>query len=306
MKLKIARDIASDEKVFGSLIHVLIAHKNRHCIDVESGLDILPIATGITSELLKGLITANSYGGNFDFVIEVSNKQESKYQVLPSQLHDYLCRPAVVVVENGTSDRGFILCALKVMGEHSLIDKLNTSWEIRSAGGCGEIPKIIEDECIKFSFAPRLVVIHDSDLEYPNQILNITHQNIREKAREKGICSWLLKKREMENYIPDLAIDRVFHDKKSLLEAFHKLNPHQKDYFDYKSGFSKMKHAAINCLYADVELNEVLELYNGFGKKISDKAFADDVVYSMDDFTVRCDKIMEEFTEIICAIRSVL
>lgn len=306
MKLMINESVLHDTAVFEQLIHVLIAHKSKHCIDVDSGAKIIPHISSPMSELLKGLIRSSSYSNDYGFSIEVTNECKSGFQVLPDELNDYLCRPAIIIVENGTSDRGFILTALKVMDEHALVKKLNISWEFRSAGGCGEIPKVIEDECGKFKHAPRIVVIHDSDLEHPNSSLNEIHNRIENIAREKGIPSFLLKKREMENYIPNVMIESRHSNNELLLSAFKKLNSNQKDFFDYKCGFSKIKHTAINNLYSNIESDDVWALYKGFGKKISEEAFADDVTYTKDDFRDRCDKIIPEFMDIISVIRSVL
>lgn len=303
MQVKINENIVRDPALLREVLICLSAHAKRHSVETSSTIKLMGIIPAPLQEMVKGLITVSS-NRSYKFTIEVDNNSNNNESFSVNELNQYLSKSSVVIMENETSDGMFLDVILKTLEEHKIISGKNDSWEIRGAGGCGEIVSAITNECVKFKKKPRIFVIHDSDLTYPGQPLDKAHTNIKDKAKESGVYEFMLKKREVENYIPDDSI-RYLNNKLDVLEQFTPLTKIQKDYFDYKKGLASSS-AEYQNVYSDLSENTRESIKSGFGKHIATKVFSSDYNFTKEKFNERCDTIIPEFQEICKIIKEIL
>ncbi|MBL0867192.1 hypothetical protein G5647_12235 [Pectobacterium carotovorum] len=313
MKIKCELDIldSSEDKLL--FFSGMISHKDSHSIDLSNIQDLISHQSinDIEKEYLKRLAVVSS-NTNYELTIAISKHRNGKDKFQVSELNGILSRKAIVILENEFSDALFIDAVLKSQQKFSLLQSKDISWEVRGAGGCGEIPKHILNESTKMKGMKRILVVHDSDRLYPDHDINQIQTKIIEAAEQNNIYCCTLEKREIENYIPDNVISELDIERRRIIESFSKLSSIQKDFFDYKFGFKKK--AGYKCK-TDVSFNGIYEnipdeiydaIKNGFGKNISDLAYKKEASITKDDFALRCDKINSEFNKICAAIEKIL
>ncbi len=84
----------------------------------------------------------------------------------------------------------------------------------------------------------RVIVIIDSDRQFPKMQFKPDKQKIIDFCVQNEIKYHILEKREMENYIPDKVIDYIaFETNNEYLKAYLNLLPIAKDFFDIEKGF---------------------------------------------------------------------
>lgn len=313
MKIKCNRTILLNDSLFDDFFFCLSAHKESHIIDMSNIEELLAVTVdnAYIHERLKRLAVL-SMNRRFKYTIEVGDGIKGDRCIDISNLNRELSRKAIVIIENEHSDSCFVDCIIKCLGKVNLIKLKNVAWEFKGAGGCGEIPKVIESESNKFGGNFRAVVIHDSDRFYPGQELNKIHGNIIKKAQEKDIECHTLEKREIENYIPDSSIKDLDFERAKIVSAFEKLTSEQKDFFDYKKGFKVgggfrgKNDPVFNGLYAALEDATYEEIKKGFGPDIAISIFGKNPHLSLDEFKARCDRIAPEFKDFCEAIERIL
>lgn len=313
MKIKCNRAIVSDEELFDNFFFCLSSHKESHSIDLSNIEELLALTTDNNSinERLRRL-TVLSMNRNFKYTIEVGKDLKGSGVVDISNLNRELSRKAIIIIENEHSDSHFIDCVIKCLDKNNIINLKNVSWEFKGAGGCGEIPKVIDSESNKFGDNFRAIVIHDSDRLHPGQELNKIHINIVKKAEEKGIKCHTLLKREIENYIPDSSIKSLDFERNKIISSFEKLSSEQKDFFDYKKGFKvganfrKKTDPIFNGLYDNLDDITYNEIKKGFGPDIAMAIFSKKPHVLLDEFKARCDRIAPEFKDFCEAIERIL
>lgn len=183
--------------------------------------------------------------------------------------HD-LCRAAILVVEDLTSDRHFFRTVAQVFAP-DLIGALDDGWlEIRHGGGSGGVYKVAVDEAQRFRELCRVVVLLDSDRMVPEQSTS-SHDKADALKRSK-IRVHVLELREAENYVPNKVLAATVRDKESarVLALVKKLTPEQRGHFDFKKGFGgKGRTPTIpqqqRRLYGSLEESAVRTLSDGFG-----------------------------------------
>ncbi len=175
---------------------------------------------------------------------------ESKTQNVFSlkEAYYYLKQPFVILLENSYNDSHFLNSLLlnfpkegKKISSHK-----KERWMKYGMGGGTTIPDVIKSETDSFSHSIfskekhkylRYFVLMDSDKKYPDMELEPQKVNLIEFLKEKEIPYHILEKREMENYLPDEALSEI-NDNKDFIEAYLRLKPVQKDYFDLQKGFA--------------------------------------------------------------------
>lgn len=303
MRIKINEDVARDVTLMRDVIYCVYAHAQKHAVDTSSTIKLMNLIHPSLQEMAKRLITASA-NRNYSFCIEVNNKNNNVESFKVDELNKYLSKSSVIIMENETSDGKFLDVILKTLEEHSIISGKNDSWEIRGAGGCGEMVNAIKNECDKFVKKPRIFIIHDSDLTYPGQALDKAHLNIKKKAEEVGVKEVMLSKREVENYIPDSTISYT-KTKLDMLKEFSKLSSTQKDFFDYKKGLATGSEEYRN-LYSMLDEETIDKIKDGFGKNIGTNIFSSDFNFTKESFNARCEKIIPEFQDICRTIKDIL
>jgi hypothetical protein len=303
MQIKINESIARDATLLREVIYCLSAHSKKHSIETSSTIKLMEVVPAHLQEMVKRLVTMSS-NRSYKFSIEVDNDPSNDDAFCVEDLNQYLSKSSVVIMENENSDGLFLDVVLRTLEEHKIIAGKNDSWEIRGAGGCGEIVSAITNECVKFKKKPRIFVIHDSDLTYPGQPLGVVHENIKAKAQEAGVHEFMLQKREVENYIPD---DSILHIKAKLdvLSSFTVLTKIQKDFFDYKKGLSSPVEEYQD-IYNTLSDETKDKIRNGFGKHIGTQVFSSNYNFTKETFDTRCATIIPEFEKICKIIKEIL
>lgn len=189
------------------------------------------------------------------------------------EAHPLLNQPLTIVLENIEYDRYFMDSLVKHFSTFgrgktpNLMSKYyKNGWLIYANGGGNNIPNVINSakhrfEINKIDFPKpsceyiRTFILIDSDKKYPLsdevpmdkiQLLNFIKANSPYHV---------LAKREIENYLPDIVFTEII-DNQPFKEAFLRLNPVQKDFFDIEKGFPdkpfKDLEQPIRDLYEDV------------------------------------------------------
>ncbi len=140
----------------------------------------------------------------------------------PRQIVSFCLAPAVVVVENAETDGDFLACVIRALRPRltSALATVPPRLDIRQAGGVGEIPKELRRQAAlqeallpgSRTTARRLTAVADSDAPSPGALSGNARAVLR-TASELGLKVHVLRKRSIENYIPDDAILDFFRRK---------------------------------------------------------------------------------------------
>ena len=161
----------------------------------------------------------------------------------------YIKDKALIVVENSLNDGEFVIAIEKYFGEKGLFDKYTQKNLVKfdEGGGKNNIPNHLDGllrGCQRRSKFLRCVVIVDGDERYrgENDKNNMSvRKTIQDKCDELFIECHFLRKRAIENYMPD----EVFKNNTAVFGGhwvnayLNNLTPEQKDYFCIAEGFSK-------------------------------------------------------------------
>lgn len=180
--------------------------------------------------------------------IEV-DAQGTKEDVLkiftPGEAVRYIGEPLTILVENDLYDGRFVGCVINSFAN----DRVKNAYKdgfIRNglSGGCGNAKNTLASRMKTFKWRSkflRILVIWDSDKEYPNKPDTKYDNDIRE-LNSKRIKHHVLYKREMENYLPEEAVkDLALPKFESWYNAYKYLTDEQKDSYDMNEGFKYEK-----------------------------------------------------------------
>lgn len=173
----------------------------------------------------------------------------------------YLSEPLKIIVENSNNDAHFVNAIMKCFdGEKFIKDRKNGWIKFENAGGttniinaCGELLKMFRSLPKPNKLYLRAFAIIDCDRIHPTMPLSIEKEKVINFLNENDIPYHVLEKREMENYLPDEVIDTIV-DSREFVEAYLRLSPIQKDFFDLEKGFKNKNFNDLN--------SEVKNLYN--------------------------------------------
>lgn len=204
---------------------------------------------------------------NIDYKVS-SQSSHSIFEI--NEAIRYFNQPVYLILENSLNDGYFIdsLIANFKKASKKIEWHKNENWLFyQHAGGTTGIPNSIQSilgqlnilNKEKYKFL-RVIVILDSDKEYPEMILKRDKQNIIEFLHEKEIKYHILEKREIENYIPDEVIKEIaFNDNDEYLNAYLNLTPIQKDFFDIEKGFCNKNYNTLS-----TEMKQIYEDNNDY------------------------------------------
>ncbi len=186
-----------------------------------------------------------------------------------SEAITYLEQPVTIIVENSSNDSPFVKAIIRCFDKKGVIIKhLENHWlTFGNAGGKNNFLNYLQEKLRtfrKWSKANhhylRVFVLMDSDREFPDMDMQSAKDPLVNFLREISIPYHILEKREMENYLPDETIDTI-QDNRDFIDAYLRLTPIQKDFFDLEKGFDKTKP------FEKLKPKEVQDLYG----KISDQ-----------------------------------
>lgn len=201
--------------------------------------------------------------------------------IVVNDAYRVLSLPACVIVENAESDGAFLSAVSAAYKRTNIVTAMERRWlRFVHAGGGGEIPKRIHELLYEKYQSNRILVLVDSDRKAPRHGEGRTLEKIRRECSEHNIQLCVLRKREIENYIPINALaERVRSSRryKDIYQAFLHLNQEQRDFFDMKFGFSRNKTTGKAILDEDEKAlyprdklprNVIDDLCGGFGEDV--------------------------------------
>lgn len=250
--------------------------------------------------------------------LTVSVAESPPDSLAPEEAERVLGLPVYVVVENAESDRAFLDAMIRAFGRTVLRGALDRGWcEIVGAGGSGEIKKRVKELLDKVKKGPRrILVLKDSDRllpEGPSEDRRVSKAG--DEYRDiHDVSIAILRKREIENYLPDDALGRIHADKLPALRAFRRLRPDQRDHYDMKYGFKRdPKHGdpilppEQEELFRDVDPRDLRALCGGFGENVW-KLFEESPTDVVNETTLRalCRDDPDEIARILDAIEKLL
>ena len=187
---------------------------------------------------------------------------------------------------------------LRLLGDEELRSHLQDlprpAWKVDSRGGKNLMPAEIR-RCCGAPVPPRIMILRDSDRCAPESPEGKDVRDLRELCEQANIPCWILRKREIENYLPTCLLVRRIKDGQPMtqvFEAWRWLSDEQKDFLDLKKGLLGNKDAAYAGLLADLPGDHRATLENGgFGPKVGadlwGRAANNDAALNADDLRQR-------------------
>lgn len=173
--------------------------------------------------------------------VRVTPRPTGPDELAPEQAHLLADERLVILVENRFSDGAFVKRVVKEldMPLHKLWGRGTEPIRFDSAGGAGQMRRVVEARTNGATYRPRLVAVIDSDRKGPGDTESDAARDLRRACEDGGLSCWVLAKREAENYLPRILLGAKpnagdKHDR--LLEAWDRLSDDQKDFFDVKRG----------------------------------------------------------------------
>jgi hypothetical protein len=220
-----------------------------------------------------------------------------------------LARPLYLVVENATSDWGFVRAVVATFDRTRLAQAIERHWLVPDqAGGSGELAKRARRLVDQGNAAWRIVVLMDSDRLAPGPVPNAVTQRIAD-LNALGASVITLHKREVENYLPGSLLDRErTHD---AYVSWLTLSREQQDYFDVKYGFLRdeptgaaLVNDAQRALFEGTNPWHLKRLVGGFGRRIGEQLH--DGPLDRDELTAVCETCPGELERALDTIEELL
>jgi len=194
--------------------HLFVNHQEINSVDNYNQLSEI-IQKNIEVEFDKA-INAGITKGNY--VISKKNRQSKTFNVEEAVV--FLTQPVYLVLENSLNDRYFLETIFLCFGEKAengkikLIEFVKNNWiQFVNAGGYTNIENYVKGQMKSYEHFSAIsgkekyeymqcFVMMDSDKEYHSQVLK-KKEPIKERLEKQNIKVHILKKRAMENYMPD-------------------------------------------------------------------------------------------------------
>ncbi|MEU2876071.1 hypothetical protein [Streptomyces sp. NPDC007070] len=258
------------------------------------------------AELAEKSMVAAVWSGQLDSAATV--------RVEADKLDDYvadLCRPALIVVEDETSDGYFLRAIARSFGAKRVLEALAKGWLELQHGGGGSLLRITSIAVGKYRVQPRVIALLDSDRMIPNQTTD-SHRKA-EQIQKLGINTHVLQMREAENYAPNRVLITIGRRKEAHRKLTHlkKLSKEQRDHYDMKLGFGpedkqpRIPQDQVD-LYKDLDISIILGLRGGFGKNILSKLEEMSPTLTSRDFDALGEDVSSELRSLLNKISSVI
>lgn len=219
----------------------------------------------IIFNLIVNLLQSSS---NIEPRIKISNIEAGEFSI--DEAIRYLKQPFALILENSYNDSSFFNSLLDNFPKQSKsIKKLKQNgWFQYEMGGGSTIQHFLKTKMDSFSgdiFKKgsnkylRCFVLIDSDRKYPEDDLKQEIKDLISFLNLFEVPFHVLEKREMENYLPNEAFLEIT-DNNHFVDAYIRLTPIQKDFFDIENGFHSRRFEQlpneIQEVYKDIEENE--------------------------------------------------
>jgi hypothetical protein len=290
MKVRFAPDVLNEQSSWDTLDRIVFHFiEQRHIWDIDDP-DLIKNSQWLQSDLenrtnrrnletLEKAFTSSIYPDQttkmHTLCLVVTSQTVSEVNLSPDDARRCLDAPTYVVVENAESDGAFLEAIMFALNRRLLLDlQADRWWEIAHAGGAGEVPKIVDQIRAKTTGLLRVFVLSDSDRSWPGHVTS-TVRKIEEYCKPRNVPYAILFKREIENYLPVSALQRVSRRYQKTYQAFLRLSQLQKDYFDMKKGFDQdengrtiLPHQEQQALFQHIGRSTLKDLCGGFGKEV--------------------------------------
>lgn len=176
------------------------------------------------------------------------------------KLAQFCALPTAVVLENTQTDGGWLAMMVRKLRPRlsGALAPQSLTLDIRTGGGVGEIPKeVARIGAVYQSIRPnekmplRVVALADSDSRLPGEISVGAHE-VKKAAESVGAAAHILRKRTIENYIPDEALYRyaaVRRDRSAAVELVASLQSPARDHYPLKTGLTPEELVATGTMY---------------------------------------------------------
>jgi len=185
-------DIADPEHVISSnFMQVACATTNRlEWEELISRTTVTPFATTITPA--RCAVVSNT---------PVPGPANAAFRLTPSQIGEWAEQPLRVLLENDR-DTVLLLLAARVSSSNQLSDALREGWlKPDGRGGTGEVGRAVQSSGTN----ERIAVLIDSDRDDPSVVESRKAASIRADCALADIPIHVLRRRELENYVPESA-----------------------------------------------------------------------------------------------------
>jgi hypothetical protein len=182
----------------------------------------------------------------------------------------YIEQPFSLIIENRLNDAPFVDSLIKHFPKQAKKIEVHKKerWFKYGMGGGSTIIHDLRAEMRSFynpifkkhaSEYLRCFVLIDSDRNYPNEEFKNDTKKLIQFLERCKVPYHILEKREMENYLPAEVFSEIT-DNREFVDAYLRLEPTQKDFFDMEKGFedkSLESHSEeIRQLYKSVPLKD--------------------------------------------------
>ena len=193
--------------------------------------------------------------------------------VIPETAARLAEEPLVILVENRHSDGAFVERIVKELdnGLRNLWRRPGRPIRIDSVGGTGQMPAEVQRRAQGTQVRPRIVGVADSGKRSPEDSPNREARKIDRAFKAADLPCWILAKREAENYLPRVLLNRkrdAGEDHRRTVDAWDDLTPNQKDYYDMKDGLPEEPSGPEAALFADLAIGNRRLLADGFGEGV--------------------------------------
>jgi hypothetical protein len=306
MKVGFAMDVLQEDATWAVLDQIVyMLWERRHAWDVRDSWEIEQ-SNWIQSDLkgragkrnletLAKFVTQSAYpssGRMHSLTIDVTLSPQEPNELTPGDAIRCLQAPAYVLVENSTSDGGFLRAMICALNRVELFEAQQAGWWcLEHMGGFGDVEKRVQELRSRQPGPARLFVLVDSDRKYPGHLTG-TARKVEECSRATGVPYVILRKRNIENYLPAKILESV--DKRAS-RAFAKLTQIQKDHYNVKKGFRGDRFGEEDGdpeqarLFHGVMRPVIERLLEGFGSDVSSR------------FEAEKDSISESDVREVCA-----
>lgn len=194
----------------------------------------------------------------------------------PAQARQVLTSALRLVLENATSDGAFVRSIAATWDRRLITTAIERGWLVfEHAGGSGEFVKRVAALLGQQVHPVRLLCLMDSDRLVRGPLPMATEARCKQ-LKTLGVESFVLHKREVENYLPTSKLDG--NRTRSVYVSWLTLSGEQRDYFDMKLGFKKDHSTAKakvpseqHALFAGVSEWHLTRLIGGFGGAIGER-----------------------------------
>lgn len=289
MRVRFSITVLHDPTAFFSLDRIVdLFLEERHIWVIEDPDEIRHSAWIANEELsrtaqrnleaLEKCFTTAIYGppaGARGREVEIVGRPAGTAALSAAEARRMLEAPAYVIVEDADSDGAFLEAMAAAFGREALARALDAQWcQIVHAGGGGGVKKRLDEVLKRHPFAGRVYLLFDSDRLTPEQDAK-PRKVLAECMVQHGVRGFVLSKREIENYLPALALQQWRRkDKAAVCKAFlYHLDDSQRDHYDMKKGFdSDPAGDAVlgpqSALYQHVPRRVLRDLCGGFGRDV--------------------------------------